>query len=83
MKSIEGIDLKQCGQPGPYQDSVYAGTVTAESEEEAKKKLAALRLVPEIFAKQDSEKWSRPYFTKFAKAGDNTWEFRIVEEYTG
>jgi hypothetical protein len=79
----DGIKLTQCGQLGPYQDSVYAGTVTAESEEEARSKLAKMRFVGTILDRQDAENWHRPYFTRFAKSGEREWTFRIVQEYTG
>ena len=80
---IEGIVLNQCGQPRPYADSIYSGTVTAESEEEAKGKLASMRHVPEILPKQDSVRWSCPYFRSWRKINETTWGFVIVEEYTG
>jgi len=79
----DGIKLTQCGQLGPHQDSVYAGTVTAESEEDARRKLAKMRFVDAIFDTQDKDKWSFPYFTRFEKTGEHEWTFRIVEEYTG
>ena len=83
MKGIEGITLKQCGQPRPYADSVYSGTVTAESEEEAKGKLALMRHVKAIFPKQDPIRWSSPYFRSWHQIDETTWEFVIIEEYTG
>ena len=78
-----GIELTQCGQQGAYADSVYAGTVLAESEEDARSKLAKMRHAPLILDKQDREQWHRPYFTKFRESAPGKWEFRIVEEYTG
>jgi hypothetical protein len=77
------IKLTQCGQPRPYADSIFAGTVEAQSEEEARKKLASMRHTTEILDKQSPEEWSRPYFTSFRQAGPGEWAFRIVEEYTG
>jgi hypothetical protein len=78
------ILLTQCGQAGPYQDSVYAGTVIADNEQDARAKLQAMRQVREpIFDKQDAERWSFPYFTEFRQIEPHKWKFRIVEEYTG
>ncbi len=79
----ESIKLTQGGQFRPYADSVFAGTVTAETEADARAKLAKMREVDEIFDRQHPEKWSFPYFTRFAQVEPNKWEFRIVEEYTG
>lgn len=80
----DGIELTRCGQSRPYQDSVYAGTLVATDEAEARQKLAAMRHTKVILDKQDKgENWSSPYFTKFNAIGDGKWEFTIVEEYTG
>ena len=78
----KGIELTQCGQPRPYADSIYAGTVIAETEEDARRRLAKLLHTDKILDKQSAE-WWRPYFTRFEKTEDNTWKFRIVREYTG
>ncbi len=80
----DGIALTRCGQLRPYQDSVYAGTVDARNEAEARAKLAAMRHAKVILDKQGGgEQWSSPYFTQFAADGDGRWKFTIVEEYTG
>lgn len=81
--SKDGIELTQCGQPRSYADSVYAGTVEAASESEAREKLAKMRHVPAIRDKQDKEHWSSPYFTEFTMTEEGKWRFRIIEEYTG
>jgi hypothetical protein len=72
----------QCGQPRAYADSIYAGTVWADSEQEAREKLAKMRYT-EILDKQDKERWHLPYFTKFRAVKPREWEFSITEEYTG
>jgi hypothetical protein len=80
----DGIKLTQYGQSRPYASSIYVGTVSADSEESAKEKLAAMRRVNSILTKQDrGQDWSMPYFEKLSKTADNNWEFVIVEEYTG
>jgi hypothetical protein len=80
-----GIKLTQCGQPRPYADSIYAGTVTAESEQEARDKLQEMRgTTRPILDKQGGgDDWSRSYFTKFRKSGESVWEFSITQPYTG
>ena len=83
MAEKDGIELTQCGQPRPYADSVYAGTVKAESEQEAKEKLAKMRHRKAILEKQDEVAWSSPYFTQFVKIDEGKWKFTIIEEYTG
>lgn len=76
------IDLTRCGQPRPYADSVWEGTVTANSEQAARDKLAEMLYGEVILDRQDKEFWSRPYFTRFTRIEDGKWEFRIVEEFT-
>lgn len=79
----EGIQLTQCGQPRPYSDSIYAGTITAESEQVARERLAKMRHCKEILNCQSKERWSSPYFTEFIDVSPGKWRFRIIEEYTG
>jgi len=81
--SRNGIELTQCGQQRPYADSVYAGTIEAASEADARAKLAAMRSVALILDHQDKERWSMPYFSLFRQVKPGKWAFRIVEEYTG
>ena len=78
-----GIEFTQCGQPRPYADSIYAGVVTADSEDDARAKLAKMRGREAIFDKQDRDRWSHPYFTTFSLIEPGKWRFHIVEEYTG
>lgn len=82
MNTNNGIELTQCGQPRHYADSIYAGTVTAESEAEAREKLTKMRGVREILDRQDKDRWSCPYFTEFDQVEPGKWKFHIVEEYT-
>jgi len=78
------ITLTQGGQTRAYGDTIHAGSVTAQSEEEARAKLQAMcGLHKPIYDKQDKDDWAFPYFKKFAKAGDSEWAFVIVQEYTG
>ena len=78
------ITLTQSGQSRAYGDTIYAGTVVAQSEEEARAKLQAMRgLNKPIYDKQDKDDWAFPYFKRLTKAGDNEWAFVIVREYTG
>ena len=84
MRDERGIDLTQSGQPRPYADSVDAGTVVADSEEEAREKLAKLCGVSKILGKQDKgSDWSCPYFSLFREDGPGKWQFRIIHEFTG
>ena len=80
---MKDIELTQNGQPRPYADSIYEGTVIAESEEEARSKLAEMRFVASIRDKRDKEIWYAPYFTEFKQVESGKWKFRIIEEYTG
>lgn len=81
----DSIQLTQCGQPRAYADSIFAGSVWAESEAEAREKLQAMRgtTKPILDRQGKGDEWSRAYFTKFHHVGSGKWEFRIVEEYTG
>jgi len=84
MTMKNAIELTRAGQSAPYKDSVYAGTVTATSEAEARAKLAEMRHCETILDKQDKgDRWSSPYFTKFAEIETGRWEFIIVEKFTG
>ena len=85
MATIEemGIELTQAGQPRPYADSVYAGTVKADTKEEARTVLSTWQRVETIPDRQDKEKWSWPYFTKLRERETGLWEFTFVKEYTG
>lgn len=70
-KSENGITLTQCGQPWPYADSIYAGTVVAESEEDAVSNLSQMRNVKNIPMSKDQVNWHSPYFERFEKTGEN------------
>ncbi len=78
------IKLTQCGQARPYADSIYAGTVQADTEQQARDDLQKMRggNLP-IYDKQDKENWHMPYFTEFREIEPGLWKFCIVEEYTG
>jgi hypothetical protein len=78
----DGITLTHCGQQRRYGDSIYAGTVEAATEAEAKEKLAKMRGVKEILPAYDNVKWSSAHFTVFAKLEDGKWRFKIVEVWT-
>ena len=71
------------GAPWPYADSIYAGTVVAESEEDAVSNLSQMRNVKNIPMSKDQVNWHSPYFERFEKTGENEWEFKIIEEFTG
>lgn len=77
------IRLTQTGQPHPYADLEYAGTVEAASEQEARSKLAKMRGVDMIHDRQQPEDWHLPYFQRFAQVANGVWDFWITEAYTG
>ena len=85
MSKNPNIKLIQCGQERAYGDSIYAGTIRAESEQQARDGLQEMRGTNKpILDKQDrGHEWSRPYFTEFREVEPGLWKFRIVEEYTG
>lgn len=78
-----GISLTQCGQPHPYADLAYAGTVEADSEPQARERLAKMRSVDTILDQQDAENWHMPYFREFVMIAPSVWQFWITEAYTG
>ena len=84
MSKNNRIKTTQYGQPRPYADSVYAGTIHAESEQQARDDLQLMRGASKpILDDRKGESWSRPYFTEFKEIEPGLWKFRIVEEYTG
>lgn len=76
------INYTQTGQAGPYKDSIYAGTIEARSEREARAILAKTRGVPAIHNDSDPVKWFEPYFREFKKIGNGVWKFTIIEAFT-
>lgn len=78
------IKLTQSGQSRPYGNSIYEGTIQADTEQQARNDLQQMRgrNIP-IYNKQDKENWHCPYFTEFREIEPGLWKFRIVEEYTG
>jgi hypothetical protein len=83
LAGLHGIAYTESGQPYPYADRVYAGTVQADTADEARQHLARARCVGEIREYQDSENWHMPYFREFSQVSPGVWKFRIIEAYTG
>lgn len=83
-RNIEGLEMTQAGQPYPYKDSIYAGTIEAENEENARDKLKRMKGESRpLQDKQDKENWHWPYLDEFEKVEDGKWRFKIIEAYTG
>ena len=71
------------GQPYPYADSVFAGTVEAETEAEARAILANMRFVESLPDRVDAENWHMPYLERFKLVREGVWHFRVIERYAG
>lgn len=80
---MSDIEYTQRGQSHSYGDSIYAGTVKASSEEEAREKLEEAREVSKIYYKDQDRPWHCLYFARLEKVAENTWKFKIVRPYTG
>lgn len=78
------LNITQCGQPRPYADSIYEGTVEAAHEREAREALQKMRYrIKPIYDKQDKKDWAHPYFVYFKEISPHLWAFKIIEAYTG
>ena len=75
------INFTHVGQAGPYRDSIYAGTIEANSEREARKVLAANRGV-KVINDEQTVNWWEPYFREFKLIRPGVWKFSIVEAFT-
>jgi hypothetical protein len=79
------ITFTQVGQLRPYGDSIYAGTVKAATEQEARdalqKSRGGNRPILDKQAKEFGECF-RPYFTLFKEIEPGIWKFSITEIYT-
>ena len=76
------ITWKQSGQPRPYADHIYSGTITADSESDVRVELtAAIR--DRIYNIDEAYPWHAPHFTQLKLVSPNTWEFIIERAYTG
>ena len=83
---MKTITFTQAGQLRPYGDSIYAGTVKAATEQEARDELQKGRGYNRpILDKQAKElgECFRPYFTVFKEIEPGIWKFSITEAYTG
>lgn len=81
--ATNGITITRSGQPYPYADREYEGTIEAGSEPEARQRLAKMRSVDTILDRQDPEEWHMPYFREFKLVAPSVWQFKITEAYTG
>lgn len=77
------ITLTQSGQLRPYGDSIFAGTVEADSEQEARDKLQKLRQSPNPIADKGHQGcWALAYIDELTEVSKGKWKFRIIEPST-
>lgn len=76
------ITWTQQGQPRPYADSIFAGTVTAESEADARVLIVKARYNNPIYNIGEPCEWWQSRFTKFKMVESGKWEFSVTQPYT-
>lgn len=82
MKQIDGVEFTKSGQPRPYADHEYVGTVKAQDEREAKEKLKSY-FSGVIHQNWSREKWWEPFFKEFSQHSAGVWKFHVCKQYTG
>lgn len=80
---MKKIIYTQCGQPRPYADSIFIGTIQANSEQEAKDELQKNRDCVTPFKNKDEKReWWEIYFTELSEIEPGLWRFKFITLYT-
>ena len=66
----------------PYDATITRGTVAADTEDEAFRKLSEA-CNGTLHRRQEKEQWHQPYLTKLERIDAERFEFEYREEWTG
>ena len=85
------VEAKQWGQPRPYADHIFSGTLTILAPIEEDERLQVRRYLAKmrydkndkpVPMRTDPHEWHQTYCTRLERVSPGVWAFSLTEAYT-